>query len=50
MVNVPELVKYKPKMAVQLSKICELLTVDGYYPPEKIYETAVAILTEISEA
>ena len=47
MVNVIELAKYVPKVAFQLNCICEILTNDEYYPPEKVYETAIAFLTEI---
>jgi hypothetical protein len=44
--NIPEMIKYSPKLAEKLDKICQILHEDGYYPKNKIYETAIAILTE----
>jgi hypothetical protein len=45
--NVPEMVKRNPKLAFALDKTCEILHGDGYYPKAKVYETAIAILTEV---
>jgi len=45
--NVPEMIKYSPKLAEKVNEICRILHEDGYYPKSKIYETAIAIVTEI---
>lgn len=48
MVNIKKLVEYDPTIAFKINSICEILHTDGYYPKAKIYETAIAILTEVS--
>ena len=47
--NIPEIIKHSPELAYKLDNICRILTEDGFYPPEKIYESAVAILTEVTD-
>ena len=45
--NIIEIIKYTPKLAEKLDKICRILHEDNYYPKNEIYESAVAILTEM---
>jgi len=47
--NMPEMIKHVPRLAFTLDKICEVLHNDGYYPQAEIYETALAILTEVAD-
>ena len=47
--NVPEMLKYLPELAYKMDAICRILAEDEFYPADKIWETAIAILTEVTE-